>query len=89
MFTELVSAQRSFFLSGGTIDIEKRKKLLRDLKTVVKEHEESILDALKLDLGKPRFEAYVSELAHFYTEVDYAVSHLKRWSKRREGLHHW
>ncbi len=83
---ELVEKQREFFLSGGTASVDERRRLLKRLKEAVKENEELVLDALKLDLGKPRFEAYVSEVLHFYSEVDYAVSHIKRWSRPRRRL---
>ncbi len=86
MFEELVSSQRNFFISGNTMDVDTRINYLKQLKDVVSSYEASVLDALKLDLGKPRFEAFISEVSHFYMEVDYAISHIKRWSKARRRL---
>ncbi len=86
MFGELVAKQREFFLSGGTLGVEERIRYLKALKEVVSAREDAILAALKLDLGKPRFEAYISEVAHFHMEVDYALSHIKRWSRPKRRL---
>ena len=86
MMDKLVSEQREYFLSGSTIDVDKRIVLLKELKECVREHERDVLEALKLDLGKPEFEAFVSEIAHFYAELDYILSHLKRWSRPKRRL---
>ena len=83
MFRNLVESQRKFFLSGYTLKVESRKEALRSLKAEVKKNEEAIIEALRLDLGKPYFEAYVSEIAHFYTEVDHILSNIDGWVKKQ------
>lgn len=83
MFNELVEAQRKFFLSGYTLNVQSRKEALRRLKSEVKKNERAIIEALRLDLGKPEFEAYVSEIAHFYMEVDHILSNIDSWTKKQ------
>ncbi len=45
------------------------------------EHEADLLTALSADLGKSRFEGWVSEIAMARNEVDYTLEHLARWMK--------
>lgn len=58
---------------------EERILLLKRLKNVIKENEQGFLVALNLDLNKSEFEAYVTELAIIYKEIDYHIKHLKKW----------
>lgn len=80
--TNLIEGQRQFFDSGQTQTILFRIKQLRALKRMVKDHEEEVLEALYKDLKKPKFEAWVAELALFYDEVNSAISHVRSWSRR-------
>lgn len=79
---QLVEAQRHFYDSGQTRPALFRIRQLRALKRMVKDHEEEVLEALYKDLEKPRFEAWVAELALFYEEVNIAISHVRSWSRR-------
>ncbi|MDW7672653.1 MAG: aldehyde dehydrogenase [Bacillota bacterium] len=79
---QLVEAQRQFYDSGQTRPVLFRIRQLRALKRMVKDHEEEVLEALYKDLKKPRFEAWVAELALFYEEVNIAISHVRGWCRR-------
>jgi len=84
---ELVASQRECFRGGGTRPLAGRRERLERLATMLERHEESLLEALAADLGKDRFEAYVSELAMVLAEIKHARRHLRRWMKpRRVGL---
>ncbi|HTX71280.1 MAG TPA: aldehyde dehydrogenase family protein [Rectinemataceae bacterium] len=73
--------KRAFFDAGSTLDPGFRRAMLGKLKLMLARHEEAILEALAADLGKPRFEAYSSELAILYGEIDEALKHLATWMR--------
>lgn len=71
--------QQLFFESGKTRDYAFRVTQLKQLRTVIKQHEQEILDALHADLRKPVFEAFTSEIGLVYDEIAFALTHLKTW----------
>ena len=77
----VIRSQRLFFHGGETRPVLFRLKQLRLLKQQVKERESLILEALCQDLNKPVFEAWVSEMALFYEEINMAISRLRRWAR--------
>jgi len=52
---------------------------LRKLKSVIKENETAIYNALRKDLRKSGFEAAVTELIFIYGEIDFAIKNLGSW----------
>ena len=78
---ELVFKQRRFFEKGKTLDLAFRLSSLRKLKKGIKKHEKEIYRALKDDLNKPKFEAFVSEIGFVQKEIDFVIDHLKEWIK--------
>jgi aldehyde dehydrogenase (NAD+) len=52
---------------------------LHQLKSVILSHEEEIYEALKKDLNKSKEETWASEIGMVIKEIDYALSHLKKW----------
>ena len=77
----LVRRQRTYFQTGATLPYEFRVQQLRQLKRMFKENEEAILQALATDLGKPAFEAFASEIAFVYEEINFNLKYLKRWMR--------
>ncbi len=80
---DIVMAQRAFFRQGKTKDLSFRVAQLKLLRKVIADNEDAICTALKLDMNKPTFEAYVGEIAMLANEIDYAIRHLKSWAKPR------
>lgn len=76
----IVSAQRAFFRSGQTLDIEYRLSALRALKAALKKWEKPLAEALWKDLHKSYEEAYLTELSIVLGEIDNHISHLKGWA---------
>jgi aldehyde dehydrogenase (NAD+) len=74
-------SKRLFFDFGNTRKYEFRIEQLKKLKAAIKKYENEILEALQADLHKPQFEAYVSEVGFMYEELDYLISHLRKWMK--------
>lgn len=83
-YSALLNQQRNFFNTGKTKDISFRLQTLHKLKFVIKEKENELLDALKADLNKSEFEAYSSEIGFIYQEIQFTLSNLKKWTKRKK-----
>ncbi|HLF35339.1 MAG TPA: aldehyde dehydrogenase [Cyclobacteriaceae bacterium] len=76
-----IQEQRVFFLSGKTLDYEFRVFQLKKLLYLISENEKNIIEALKTDLGKPRFESIASELQFSESEVRLMIRKLRKWMR--------
>ena len=79
----LVQSQKEFFATGKPQDIQFRKQQLENLRQAVKAHQEPITEALFKDLGKPKFEAILTEIANCEEETNYILKHLDSWAKNK------
>ena len=73
--------QKKFFSTGKTIDIKYRIQNLKKLKNIIKDNEDKILEALKKDLGKSRFEAYATEIGIVYNDINFHIKNIRKWAK--------
>lgn len=80
---EVVATQRDFFRLGYTRDVDYRLRRLQDLRRAIEEHQDRLLGALQVDLGKPTLEAALAEISFCLSEIDRALKHLRRWAKPR------
>lgn len=78
---EILEKQRTYFISGQTLDLAFRLNALKTLKGSIREHEKEILTALKSDLNKSAFEAYATEIGMVLEEINYSIRNLPRWVK--------
>jgi aldehyde dehydrogenase (NAD+) len=78
---EIVNELRDGFRSGVLRDVAARAEHLRRLRTLIDEQQERLIDALVADLGKPRIEAYITDIAFTINEIDHALKHLDSWTK--------
>ena len=78
---EIVQALREGFRRGVVRDIELRRGQLQQLRALFVEQEDRLIDALVADVGKPRIEAYISEIAFTINEIDHTLGHLDAWTK--------
>lgn len=76
-FTELVKAQREFFLSGEARTEEFRLRQLNKLYSAVKYHDADIARALQMDLSKSSAETYMCETGIVREEIRYMLDHLR------------
>jgi len=74
-----VTRLRSTFATGRTRPVAYRKDQLRALDRLLVESEPELLEALRLDLGKPGTEAYLTEIAFVRAEIAETLRHLDRW----------
>ncbi|MBR5488318.1 MAG: aldehyde dehydrogenase family protein, partial [Firmicutes bacterium] len=82
---ETVQKHREYFKSGVTLDLDWRIHQLKILKKTIKKYEENLVWALRDDLGKSEFEAYVSEINMVLTELSGAIKNLPKWAEIRSA----
>jgi aldehyde dehydrogenase (NAD+) len=70
---------RAAFARGAVRDVSARKALLRSLLTAVEANEAAILEAMRLDMGKPAMEAYIAEVGVVREELLLALRELEAW----------
>lgn len=81
----LINKQKEFFQNGKTSNIDFRRETLIKLKKLIKDNEQEIIKALKMDLNKSEFESYLSEIAMVYEEINLHIKNIKKWSKRKRA----
>jgi aldehyde dehydrogenase (NAD+) len=79
--TQLVTRQKAFFQTGSTKTSNFRIEQLEKLYKSIVENEEEIKIALKKDLNKSDFEAYMTEIGFTLKEISEAIKHIKKWMK--------
>ena len=78
---EIINKQRDFFNTNATKSVKYRIKMLQRLKEAIRNNEVAILSALYKDLLKSKAEAYMSELAIVYAEINEALKNVIKWSR--------
>ncbi|KZV51580.1 hypothetical protein F511_10533 [Dorcoceras hygrometricum] len=76
-----VKELRATFSSGKTRALEWRVSQLKALLKITEHHEEEIVQALRSDLNKPEFEAFVHEISAVSAACKFALKELHRWTK--------
>jgi len=77
----IVAAQRQYFLSGATLDVNWRIQQLKKLKNAVIKHEAEFEQALHEDLGRSKVEAYLCDIGPIITEINETIAGLRRWAR--------
>ncbi len=77
---DIITAQREFFATGKTRDLSFRRQLLINLKIMIRDNEELILEALRADLGKSHGEGYITEIGVVEQELNHALRYLRLWT---------
>ena len=74
---------KNYFSEGETLSISFRKNQLARLRDLIEKNEKAIHDALKEDLGKSEFEAYVSETGFCILEIDKAIHNIDKLARTK------
>lgn len=82
---EMIQAQREYFLSGATRDIETRRQALLKLLDAVQSREKDIEKALFSDLRKSAQETYFCETGILLGEIRYFLRHLHTFLRERHA----
>lgn len=83
---EIVTAQREYFYTGATLEIDFRINALKKLKAYVQSHESEIAKAIALDLGKSSFESYMCETGMVLSELTHMLKHTRSYAKEKRVL---
>ena len=78
---DTVKRLRAAFESGRTRPLEWRREQLQQLKKLLRENGQEIVDALHADLGRPELEGWVTDVTVTVAEVDLALKSLSRWTR--------
>src|SRR5690554_1622627 len=79
---DLIKAQHVYFNTNATKEINFRVKQLKKLKSVLKDNESKVYEAIYKDFKKSEFDTFTNELSLLYLDIDEAVSKVQKWSKR-------
>ena len=82
-FKKTLFSQRTFFQTEKSLSLTFRKEALKSLKNKILQEESRIAEALKMDLNKSFEEAYLTEISIVLQEIDYHLSNLSSWSKKK------
>lgn len=77
----LVDSARASFNKGTTKPLTWRKHQLERMIAMLEENEEDFLVALAHDLGKPRPEGFITDIAFVISEIELMLKNLKKWNK--------
>jgi aldehyde dehydrogenase (NAD+) len=72
-----------FFEEGQTQNIPYRQNQIRSLVEAIKKRESDCLAALKLDLNRPEFEAWVGEIQPILRDAELILKKLPQWASRQ------
>ena len=64
---------------------KERIEKLKKLRDAVTQRQVDFYNAVWLDFHKPKFEAWLSEVFPIIEEIDYTISHLKRWMNDKKA----
>lgn len=81
---DLVIKQREFYLTNTTLSYDFRINALKKLKDAIILYEEKLKDALKADLGKSSYEAFLTEIGVTLKEISYISKNLKKYMKNKK-----
>ena len=84
-YKDILDAQKKYLENKGSISVDERIRNLKKLKTSIKKYENDILEALRLDLGKHEFEAYLNEVGFVYGSIDDAIKKYKNLDKGKKS----
>ncbi|MCH5687905.1 hypothetical protein LWM68_28745 [Niabella sp. W65] len=83
-FSSIFQSQKVFFNSHQTKDIAFRKETLKKLKSLLKDNERRLYDAIYKDFRKGRSDTFLTELNLIYNEIDFFLKNLDKLSKPKK-----
>ena len=75
----VVATARQAYRQGATRPRAWRVQTLQHLRALMVQHEGRLLAALAADFGKPRFEAWATEIGFVLSDIDHTLAHLDSW----------
>ncbi|WP_211293976.1 coniferyl aldehyde dehydrogenase [Vibrio gangliei] len=82
MLTEALNAQRQAFKKHGQESYEERRTHLKNLKSLLMDNREAIIEAISRDYGnRSRHETLFAEIVTVADDISTTLKHLKKWMK--------
>lgn len=81
----VVAAQRAFFATHATKEVEFRLRALQKLEEVIRARTADIEVALGQDLGKSNYEGYMTEIGTTLEELAFVRKHTRKWAKDKRA----
>lgn len=78
-------AQKAYFKTGATKDINFRKHMLKRLLDALEFWEKRLCDALWTDMHKSYEEAYLTEISIVKAEIRSHLKHVHKWARRQKA----
>jgi aldehyde dehydrogenase (NAD+) len=72
---------RATFDSGRTRPLAWREAQLAGLRRMMEEGEEELVEALRVDLARPRVEAFAADIGHTKADLRHLAGHVGKWMK--------
>ena len=79
--TPVADTLRIAYDKGLTRPLEWREHQLRQMIRMLEENEARFLDALATDLGKPKVEGFITDIAFVVSEIELMIKNLTRWNR--------
>jgi aldehyde dehydrogenase (NAD+) len=76
-----VARLRTTYNTRKTRPLEWRRNQLQQMVAMLEENEDAFIEALRLDLGKPMVEGFITDIAFVTGEVKSMIKNLKKWNK--------
>ncbi len=80
----LVTAQKTYFQTHETLSLQFRIQALYRLQSSIHSYEDELYRSLYKDLGKSPSESYMCEIGLVYSELQYMLKHIKKFSKKKK-----
>lgn len=77
----VVERARDAFNAGRTRSMQWRRSTLLLLRELIASREEELLQAVASDFGKPRMEAFATEVGFMQFDIDHVLTHLDSWMR--------
>lgn len=81
---QIFETQAGFFKEEAAMTLSFRLSALTKLEEVILKYRDEIHQALKKDLGKSSFEAYITETGFVLHELKFVKKNLKKWMRKRK-----
>lgn len=82
--TNMLNMMKGYYFKGDTKNVEFRIGQLKKLKQLIVKNEDKIIEALRQDLGRHKFESYVAEVGSVLSSISFIVKHLRKWLKAKK-----
>ena len=81
---KIIHLQKDYFNAHKTKSIQFRIEQLKKFRSVLKNNESLLYEAIDKDFGKSVYETYETELSIIYHEINLAIKKVKYWSKPKK-----